>query len=365
MRATTSAWPASSSWSTAHPPGSRTRPRPTRWRGTRAAFPTVRTRSPQGRPTPRATRSCRPPVNVNVSNTSSFQNEILATGFNLPTAMKFLPDGRMLVVGAAGHDQGAAAAVHDARPDAVPAADQHRLRRGAAGRSTTSRSTPNFATNHYYYIFYTLGIAEPRPPLAVHRQRDAHRHGRRQRAGALPGSAGRQRRAPRRRDQLRQRRQAVLHDRRALRRRRRARPAPARAARSTASTRTAPSRPTTRSTTAPGRTGTRSGRSGLRNPYRAYYDAPTGRLFIGDVGGNDYATASEEVDVGARGANYGWPNCEGACVSRRARARSTPIRTTAATPPSPAASSTTATSSRARTRAATSSPTTRRTGSSA
>ena len=26
---------------------------------------------------------------------------------------------------------------------------------------------------------------------------------------------------------------------------------------------------------------------GLRNPYRAYYDAPTGRLFIGDVGGND------------------------------------------------------------------------------
>ena len=26
---------------------------------------------------------------------------------------------------------------------------------------------------------------------------------------------------------------------------------------------------------------------GLRNPYRAYYDAPTGRLIIGDVGGND------------------------------------------------------------------------------
>ena len=25
---------------------------------------------------------------------------------------------------------------------------------------------------------------------------------------------------------------------------------------------------------------------GLRNPYRAYYDAPTGRLLIGDVGGN-------------------------------------------------------------------------------
>ena len=37
---------------------------------------------------------------------------------------------------------------------------------------------------------------------------------------------------------------------------------------------------------------------GLRNPYRAYYDAPTGRLFIGDVGGNDASTAKEEVDLG-------------------------------------------------------------------
>jgi hypothetical protein len=37
------------------------------------------------------------PVTVNVANTSYFQNEILATGFNLPTAIKFLPDGRMLV----------------------------------------------------------------------------------------------------------------------------------------------------------------------------------------------------------------------------------------------------------------------------
>ena len=50
---------------------------------------------------------------------------------------------------------------------------------------------------------------------------------------------------------------------------------------------------------------------GLRNPYRAYYDAPTGRLLIGDVGGNDASTAIEELNVGVRGANYGWPNVEG------------------------------------------------------
>src|SRR6185312_10905889 len=50
---------------------------------------------------------------------------------------------------------------------------------------------------------------------------------------------------------------------------------------------------------------------GLRNPYRAYYDAPTGRLLIGDVGGNDPSTAVEELNLGVKGANYGWPNVEG------------------------------------------------------
>ena len=54
---------------------------------------------------------------------------------------------------------------------------------------------------------------------------------------------------------------------------------------------------------------------GLRNPYRATYDSPTGRLIIGDVGGNDYSMAVEEVNVGARGANYGWPNIEETCTS--------------------------------------------------
>jgi glucose/arabinose dehydrogenase len=46
---------------------------------------------------------------------------------------------------------------------------------------------------------------------------------------------------------------------------------------------------------------------GLRNPFRAYYDSPTDRLLIADVGGAEH----EEVNVGIRGANYGWPNVEG------------------------------------------------------
>jgi len=53
---------------------------------------------------------------------------------------------------------------------------------------------------------------------------------------------------------------------------------------------------------------------GLRNPFRAYYDAPTDRLYVADVGGNNYDTAYEEVNLGEAGKNYGWPNCEfGTC----------------------------------------------------
>ena len=52
---------------------------------------------------------------------------------------------------------------------------------------------------------------------------------------------------------------------------------------------------------------------GLRNPYRIHFDVPTGRLLIGDVGGNDPSVAKEEVNLGIRGAEYGWPNSEGAC----------------------------------------------------
>lgn len=50
---------------------------------------------------------------------------------------------------------------------------------------------------------------------------------------------------------------------------------------------------------------------GFRNPFRASWDMTTGRLWLGDVGGNDAATAYEEANLVTAGANFGWPLCEG------------------------------------------------------
>ena len=52
---------------------------------------------------------------------------------------------------------------------------------------------------------------------------------------------------------------------------------------------------------------------GLRNPFRARWDNPTGRFFIGEVGGNTN-NSWEDLHLGGlddAGTNYGWPNCEG------------------------------------------------------
>jgi glucose/arabinose dehydrogenase/fibronectin type 3 domain-containing protein/uncharacterized protein (DUF2249 family) len=55
---------------------------------------------------------------------------------------------------------------------------------------------------------------------------------------------------------------------------------------------------------------------GLRNPFRAKWDLPTGRFFIGEVGGNNQNAAWEDVHIARAepayaGVDYGWPGCEG------------------------------------------------------
>ena len=96
------------------------------------------------------------PVTVNVANTNYFQNEILATGFDLPTAIKFLPDGRMLVVELAGTVLVMSAPY--LQPDPTPFLQITNI--GSAGVQQGIYDIaldPNFTTNHYYYVFYTLG----------------------------------------------------------------------------------------------------------------------------------------------------------------------------------------------------------------
>jgi glucose/arabinose dehydrogenase len=46
---------------------------------------------------------------------------------------------------------------------------------------------------------------------------------------------------------------------------------------------------------------------GFRNPFRFGFDPNTGRLWAADVGQNNY----EELDIVSAGGNYAWPRCEG------------------------------------------------------
>ena len=55
---------------------------------------------------------------------------------------------------------------------------------------------------------------------------------------------------------------------------------------------------------------------GLRNGFASHWDLePKGqeRFLVAEVGGNNHATAQEDVHMATAGANFGWPMCEGHC----------------------------------------------------
>ena len=85
------------------------------------------------------------------------ENDILATGFNLPTAIKFLPDGRMLVVELAGTIKVLPPPYTTADPTPFLQLTNIGSRSGVQQGIYDIALDPNFATNHYYYIFYTAG----------------------------------------------------------------------------------------------------------------------------------------------------------------------------------------------------------------
>jgi hypothetical protein len=60
---------------------------------------------------------------------------------------------------------------------------------------------------------------------------------------------------------------------------------------------------------------------GLRNPYGLAFQPGTGRMFINDVGPGNLEPPTntwEEINVGVRGANYGWPIIRGGKAGSRA-----------------------------------------------
>ncbi|MFO0691587.1 MAG: PQQ-dependent sugar dehydrogenase [Myxococcota bacterium] len=238
-----------------------------------------------------------------------FTNEVVVAGLNLPTNIVFLPDGSLLIGELGGTIRILAPGATAVEPTPFLALTNVGSTNGQQGLMDIELD-PNFATNGFYYVFYTLGSPNRdrvsrftangrttslstefviyQDPQAA----NAEHHG-----GALAflpdgklyiatgehfDSAAAQDLTSPRGKILRINKDGTIP------------------------------------TDNPFYDGAGPNRDdvwalGLRNPYRASYDAISNSLLIGDVGGNDFATAVEELNRGAAGANYGWPLCEGPC----------------------------------------------------
>ncbi len=239
----------------------------------------------------------------------SFQNQILLTGLNLPTAIKFLADGDMLVLELGGRIRKVHTATWTVDPTDFLSLTNIGTQSGQQGLMDLTFD-PNFASNHYYYVFYTLG--------SPNRDRLSRFTANAGLTGTVAGSEFVIYQDPQ--DANSEHHGGALNfgndgklyvttgehfqgD--------------------VAQSLTSPRGKVLRFNpdgTVPTDNPFYDGAGpnvdaiwalGLRNPFRAFYDVSTGRLYIGDVGGNDYSTAQEEVNLGVRGANFGWPNCEG------------------------------------------------------
>ena len=250
-------------------------------------------------------------ITVNVANNNQLQNEVLATGFDLPTSIKFLPDGRMLVVELNGLIKVMSPPYTQVSP--TPFLQIANIANTGVQQGIFDVALdPNFTSNRHYYVFYTAntpnrdrlsrftanasltGTVAGSELILYEDPQNANNehHGGAvffDNAGKLffttgehfQGTPSQQLTSPR----------GKLHRINA---------------------------DGTVPTDNPFYDGTGSNIDsiwalGLRNPFRASYDSVTDRIYIGDVGGNDPSTAKEEINLGARGANYGWPNTEGNC----------------------------------------------------
>ncbi len=251
------------------------------------------------------------PSTVNVSNTNFFQNEILLTGLDLPTTIEFLPDGRLLVA----ELQGKIYVSSPPYTSLSPTLFGNITNTGTPVQQGVMDIAidPDFSNNRFYYVFYTAGtpnrdrlsrftanlsltgtvagselILYEDPQTA-----DAEHHG-----GAIVfGNDGKlyfttgehfiPSLAP-----------LLTNPRGKIHR--------------INTNGTVPTDNPFYDGAGPNIDSIWA--RGLRNPFRAYYDSATSRLFVGDVGGN-VGSSIEELNVGAAGADYGWPNAEGPCTS--------------------------------------------------
>ena len=237
-------------------------------------------------------------VNVTVANSDYFQNQVLATGFDLPTSIEFLPDGRLLVAELAGKIKVLSPPYTTTDPGLFLQITN--ITAGGVQEGIYDIALdPDFATNHHYYVFYTLGTPQvdrlsrftanaaltgtvPGSELVLYQDPQTafiEHHG-----GAIvfgndgklyfttgehfAGTPSQDLRSPRGKVHRIDKDGFVPLDNPFY--------------------------------DGAGPNWDSVWAYGLRNPFRAYFDAPTNRLYIGDVGGN-VGTSNEELNRCTRG----------------------------------------------------------------
>ena len=146
----------------------------------------------------------------------AFVNEILIQGMNLPTALKFLPNGDMLILELGGKVWVIPAGTTSVDPSPFLTLTNIGTLNGQQGLMDMALD-PAFQANRFYYVFYTLG--------SPNRDRVSRFTATSDLRGTVAGSElvvyqdprRRERRASRRRARVRWGREALHHDGRALR----------------------------------------------------------------------------------------------------------------------------------------------------
>lgn len=240
----------------------------------------------------------------------TFQNEILVTNLDFPDSLEFLPDGSMLVAELTGKIKRVLPGATQAEPVPFMQITNIGSEGGLQGLFDIELD-PNYATNHYFYVFYTMGnpnfdrlsrfTADPSGTSASLSSefviyQDTVDSGSDHHGGSIVfGNDGKiyvtvgEHFTSISQDLTSSRGKVLRYN----------------------PDGTIPTDNPFYDGAGPNYDAVWA--YGFRNPFRMTVDRPTGRIFVADVGGNNPPTAREEVNLLNRGANYSWPNCEGVC----------------------------------------------------